>query len=213
MAPDNHTWINLIMKIREGISTKPEFIIARVSAEKSAKTLLENKFGSFDTSDLVYFLNLCNTEIVPPDRNTTKLRDKETLTRFQLSFIGQNRKLIINSLESCNFWIKRLWTEKVDNYHVLSQFWSENQVPGAGVGLPTMILYLKDPDHFNVWLPFLNNAISFFSNQEISMTRNAENYHKFNDTVNKNLRQSFNHKPQEIDYILYRINAEFSKPR
>ena len=212
MAPDNHKWTNLIRQIREDVSTKPVFITTRESAEKSAKTLLEDKAGSFSTSDLAHFLDFCNTEIVPPDRNTIRLRDKETLTRFQLSFIGQNRKLMINSLESCNFWIKGLWTENIDNYHVLSQFWTENQVPGAGVGLPTMILYLKDPDHFNVWLPFLNNAISVFSNQEISLTRNAENYHKFNDIVNKNLRQPFNLKPQEVDYILYRINAEFSKP-
>lgn len=210
MAPDNHKWTNLIRKIREEISTKPEFILARETAERSGNTLLEQKAGFFNTSDLAHFLNLCNTEIVPLDRNTIKLTDKETLTRFQLSFIGQNRKLMINSLESFNIWIKRLWTEKVDKYNVLSQLWTENLLPGAGVGLPTMILYLKDPDHFNVWLPFLNNAISVLANQKISLARKAENYYKFNDIVNKNLRLPFNLKPQEIDYILFRINAEAS---
>ncbi len=58
MAPDNHKWTNLIRKIREDVSTKPVSIITRESAEKSAKTLLENKSGSFNTTALVNFRNL-----------------------------------------------------------------------------------------------------------------------------------------------------------
>jgi len=67
MAPDNHTWTNLIRKIREDISTKPEFILAWESAEKSAKTLLKNRAASLTSSDQVYFLSISNTEIVAPD--------------------------------------------------------------------------------------------------------------------------------------------------
>lgn len=209
MVTNDPQLISLIRKIRNDVSTKPEFLFARKSAENKARILLKNKAGYFSESDLAHFLNLCNTELVPPDQYSIKLRDRETITRFQLSFIGQNRKLMTECLDSTNEWIKRLW-EQTDDYSSLARFWSENQVHGAGMGLPTMILYLKDPSRFNVWLPFLNKGISIFTGQKISSKRNADNYIKFNETVNRELRMPFNLKPQEIDYILFRINAEAS---
>jgi hypothetical protein len=51
-------------------------------------------------------------------------------------------------------------------------------------------------------------GISIFTGEKISSKRNADNYIKFNETVNRELREPFNLKPQEIDYILFRINAE-----
>ena len=209
MDPINERRIKFINKIRHDVSTKPELLFARVSAENKARILLNNKAGYLSESDLDHFLNLCNTELVPPNQYSIKLRDIETITRFQLSFIGQNRKLMADSLESTNEWIKRLW-EQTDDYSSLTRFWNENQVPGAGMGLPTMILYLKDSSRFNVWLPFLNKGISIFTGEKISSKRNADNYIKFNETVNRGLREPFNLKPQEIDYILFRINAEAS---
>lgn len=58
MAPDNHTWTYLIRQIRKDLSPEPGFIIARLSAEKSAKTLPESRAGFFNTTNLVNCLNL-----------------------------------------------------------------------------------------------------------------------------------------------------------
>ncbi len=80
MAPDNHTWTNLIRKIREDISTKPEFITARISAEKGAKTLFKNRAVISTTSDQVYFLNICNTEIMKPDRKISGFKSRKIST-------------------------------------------------------------------------------------------------------------------------------------
>jgi hypothetical protein len=154
MVTDDPKLINLIRKIRNDVSTKPEFLFARESAENKARILLDNKPGYFSESDLAHLLNLCNTELVPPNQYSRELRDRETITRFQLSFIGQNKKLMTEYLESTNGWIKRLWGQPDDPFSVLSRFWNDNQVPGAGMGLPTMVLYLKDPSRFNVWLPY-----------------------------------------------------------
>ena len=113
---------------------------------------------------------------------------------------------MVNALRECNYWIGSLWKTNDDPFNILSQFWKLNEVPGAGMGLPTMILYLKNPAVYNVWLPFLNTALSHFTGQILSSQRNAENYFTYNSILNKELREPFDLKPQEIDYILFRIS-------
>ena len=202
----NDNWPGFIRECQQ-VSLKPAFLNTRWQAESEARNLLNQKAGFFEVNDLITLLDLCNTEIVPPDQYSTVLRNKETRTRFQLSFIGQNRKLMIRSLESANEWIGILWNSIGDPYKQLANFWNINEVPGAGIGLPTMILYLKDPDEFNVWLGFLNDGFNQFSGSNLSSIRNASNYHVYNNRVNKELRQRFDLAPQETDYILYRIKA------
>lgn len=102
MSPISKKLYDLINQIRSKVTSKPEFLFSRKSAEDSARGLLDSKTGAFSISDMNYFLDLCNTEIVPPNLHSYKLRQNETRTRFQLAFIGQNRKLIIGSLKSCN---------------------------------------------------------------------------------------------------------------
>lgn len=201
----NEKWVKLINSIRQDVTLKQEFLQARLQAENEAKALLLNKGGNFSENDMVKFLNLCNTEIVPLNDYSIKLRNYKTCTRFQLSFIGQNRKLMIKSLDLCNYWILRLWKTKNDPLSDLSEFWEKKPVPGSGVGLPTMILYLKDPTEYNIWLPFLNDACNLFAGHKLSSKRNIENYLLYNNTVINELRKPFNLEPQEIDYILYRL--------
>lgn len=198
----------LINRIRHEITSKPEFLKARLQAEDQARKLLDDKSGAFDVNDMEKFLNLCNIELVPANLHSNKLRQKLTRTRFRLSFIGQNRNLMIGSLELCNYWIHCLWHSVDDPIMVLSQFWSKNQVPGAGMGLPTMILYLKNPVEYNVWLPFLNDACNLLTESKLSSKRTVQNYLLYNKTINEELRNPLSLKPQEIDYILFRIRAE-----
>jgi hypothetical protein len=179
----------------------------RRESEEEARLLLNRKAGDFSLTDLEAFLDHCNREIVPPDLSSNICRQKITLTRFQLSFIGQNRQLMKRSLVACNYWINRLWRSDSDPLVELSRFWSKNEVLGAGMGLPTFILYLKNPDVYNIWTPFLNSACSLFTGHELSSRRDAKNYSLYNKAVNSELREPFHLDPQEIDYILYRIKA------
>ena len=198
--------IKSINRIRQEVSFKPEFLQSRILAENSARVLLDNKAGRFKVYDLELFLNHCNTERIPLKSEPTKIRENETLKRFGVAFIGQNRRLMVNALRECNYWIGSLWKTNDDPFNILSQFWKLNEVAGAGMGLPTMILYLKNPAVYNVWLPFLNTALSHFTGQILSSKRNAENYYTYNSILNKELREPFDLKPQEIDYIIFRIS-------
>jgi hypothetical protein len=201
-------WTKLINRIRQEITLKPIFLHTRQDAENEAMKLLDKKAGAFSTKDLYKFLDLCNTEIVPPDINSAIFRKKVTRTRFQLSFIGQNRQLMIGALDMCNKWIHVLWSHPGEPFDILSQFWNISEVPGAGIGLPTMILYLKKPEEFNIWLPFLNDACNLITKKDLSCARNAKYYKQYNNAINEELRNPYGLKPQEIDYILYRIKSE-----
>jgi len=199
-----NSWSTRINEFRK-VSLNPAFIDSRAIAEESAKDLLNRMCGRFTEHGLIRFLDLINTEKVPPNLYTNGLRAHDTRTRFQLSFIGKNRNDIIESIGEFNRWIPALWQSTDDTHDALDQFWEKSMVKGAGIGLPTMIMYLKDPLKYNVWLPFLAKALETLIDRTFYRAMSATNYMIFNEAVNEYLRRPFGLKPQEIDYVLYRI--------
>ena len=197
-------WRELIRQVRRDVTLRDEFLEVRAHAEDGARMLLNRKAGAFTQNDLVTFLRFCNTEMIPR-HNTRDFRKKETCTRFGPLFVGRDRQLLLQSLDVCNYWIDRLWRLHGDPTETLDKFWACNQVAGAGTGLPTMVLYLKEPAVFSVWLPFLTSALSILTKKPFPSQRTAQNYLLYTTAVNDELRQALGLRPQEIDYILFRI--------
>ncbi len=199
-------WAPTIEEFRK-VSLQPDFITVRIQSELTARELINSKCDGFNKNDLERLLDLCNTEKVPPNIYTNQLSEKETCTRFRLSFIGANRKNMINCLESCNRWISALW-KTTNDIDTLRMFWKEGSIKGAGIGFPTMILYLKNPDKYNVWIPFLSNGLGVLAGKNLGIKKDVMKYIEFNDTIITLLRQDSMKppiKPQEVDYILFRI--------
>ncbi len=201
-----------IAEIRRRVSHTDPFLQARIRAERSARQLLDARAGSFTTEDLARFLDLCNTELVPPNVSD-EFRASETRTRFQPAFIGRNRRLMLQTMEECNKWIALLWKDRTDELGTLDSFWRSSRIKGAGIGLPTMILYLKHPETYSVWLGFLSEALSSIAEQELPSSRTVRSYLRYNQAVDTYLRGRFHLRPQEIDYLLYRLLAEGSLKR
>ena len=111
---------------------------------------------------------------------------------------------VTDTLDKYNSWITALWQSTTETLDILDRFWKEGQVEGAGTSFPTMIMYLKNRDRYNVWLDPLAKAINTLMDidRKPDMTRNAANYQTFNNAVNRLLRSKYNLKPQEVDYIL-----------
>ncbi|MCX5805827.1 MAG: hypothetical protein NT010_07145 [Proteobacteria bacterium] len=202
----------LIKCQHEHVSTKPEFIYARCNAEQEARNMLDNRVGRFTQDDFISFFQYCNTERVPLNNKTTELKGHATYRRFNPAFMGNNRKLLLSSIEELNLRTERLWKSNGALPEALSRFWSHPQVKGAGIGFPSMIVYLKDQEKYNVWLPSLAKALGYFKDGDKFSTtsRNIENYLKFNNAINDDLRRPFGLKPQEVDYLLYFIGKSFS---
>ena len=107
------------------VSLLPKFLDARILS----RYLLDTKAGNFDKTDLIDFLTKCNKEMVPPNIHTNILNDHETCTRFQLSFIGQNRNLMVATLIECNNWMHKLWRSPDDGiYESLELFWRNGRI-------------------------------------------------------------------------------------
>jgi hypothetical protein len=197
--------LDRINLLRDEVTQKPALIETRLLAENKARTLLNNKSGSFDIEDFELFLNYCNTERVPTIRNPKVFSEKETFTRFGLSFNGKNRKRLMNSTNICNFWSSQLWNSDGHELSILEKFWQEKNNLGAGIGLPALILYLKEPLKYNIWLPSLHDSVTIITKKRLNSKRSSENYLFYNKLINSNLRHPFSLKPQEIDYILFWI--------
>jgi hypothetical protein len=203
---------NLDDRIKEmqKVSLNPVFLNTRIDAEDRARELLNSRSGYFTEDEFRKFLYLCNTEMVPQKPYTVADWPKNpTLTRFTAMFIGNNMKSI-DTLNECNKWIALLWQSAADELNLLNLFWEKGEIQGAGTALPTMIMYLKDRETYNVWLPGLTKGLKKVipADMKIGMTRSLDEYRKFNTAVNEFLRHKYNLNPQEIDYILFRLSQE-----
>jgi hypothetical protein len=122
---------------------------------------------------------------------------------------------MLGSLKACNELIAGLWKADEDGIDaILDRCWmsSPRCCKEAGTGLPTMILYFKDPDRYSVWLvDSLGEALSKLSGERLPSTQTAASYRNYNRAVEKHLRNPLKLEPQEIDYILYRLFGAFGK--
>jgi hypothetical protein len=169
--------------------------------------MLNDKCGHFTKDDFTVFFDLSNMEVTPIEPDSYDLRSYAVSTRFRPSFMGNNRNNLLKTLDECNRWMASIWLSNADTLTILDQFWKEDSVKGAGTSFPTLIMYLKDPERYNVWIPGLAKTLGILLGRKFKMTRNSRNYLDFNDGVNRSIRHQFNLKPQEIDYILSRIGV------
>jgi hypothetical protein len=209
-------WRDRIEEYRK-VSLNKDFLDSRRKAEDTARELLNEKVGSFTRNDLKRFLSLCNTERVPPNIHSIELKPIDSNSRFQRSFKGQNANLIIDCINEFNKWIPDLWnaTSTKETMKVLDNIWKTNTIKGAGTGFPSMIMYLKDSDIFNVWISYLDDAIVAITNKSLEEKAHGIEwrllyYLTYNQSVNKYFSgdDSFSPRiePQERDYILFRVS-------
>ena len=170
-----------------------ERIKARQDAEQKARTLLEENIGRFDIETLDEFLALLNVD--HRDGRTRK-------DRFGQAFGGANRNQIVAHLANFNRWSTQLWeASEMDLSDILSEFWQQMVVPGAGGSLPTMILYLRDPARYNVWFRALTPGLERISGVSLEGGRSGSAYRQYNDSTNT-MRVRYDLQPQEVDVIL-----------
>ena len=199
-------WPSRIEEYRK-VSLDARFLTARVQGEQKARDLLNSRLGQFNNDDLEQFLDHCNNEHVPLNVYTKQFRDIASSTRFQRSFVGNNRVLMVEYLREFNEWIPILW--KSDNVtDLLDKLMRRKTIKGAGSSLPTMIMYLKCPEAYSIWFRSLSISMGAYDNETYKTYYCVNNYYKYNNAVNESLRATFNLKPQEIDYILYRIGID-----
>jgi len=184
-SPDG--WFNDLIKI----NCPPERIKHRKDWEKELHQLLNNKNGELNNEDWDLFFKLVNKDF---------WGGKVTFGRFGLSFTGNNKNKILSDIEKTNKWTQKIWSCSKRNVStILTEFWEDN-VPGAGIGFPTLILYLKDPLKYNIWLPKMEKGLKQLENTSYSK-KDSESYLNYNSQLIL-IREKYNLEPQALDIVL-----------
>jgi hypothetical protein len=170
-------------------------IAARKAAEEEARALIVSNLGVLTKEQLAQCFQCA-------DRDFWNSEPKQG--RFGLTIRGANGKSICEQIDKANEWIKSFWTVPIsDSFDLIAKFLSEKPILRAGHGFPTLILYLRDPQLFNVWINAMISGISQMKSGPIAATFNKD-YEKYNDAVNK-FRDEFKIEPQMLDIVLTRI--------
>lgn len=195
MISKANLWDQKITSLREAFS--PQRVAIRAKAEKDAHDLLEANLGKFNPDKLHHLLN----ELVSTDLVDGKL----VCNRFGQAFRGAHADSVIKAWQQFNTWSVRLWQEPDARLErLLDDYREQKALHNAGLPLPTLILYLRDPSRYNIWLPALVRGLKRLSGF-VKSSKTAAAYWSYNDAVNE-VKKHYSLKPQEVDYILWQLD-------
>ncbi|MBN1861628.1 MAG: hypothetical protein JW840_09235 [Candidatus Thermoplasmatota archaeon] len=123
-----------------------------------------------------------------------------------------NRNLIFKtSLDSIVKWIDGLLFSSDDVSRKLNTYLEKIKIKGASNGLATLLLYLSNPDKFNVWVNKTEEGLLILNRlKDLSKLDWGLAYIEFNTAALK-FRKKFDFQPQEIDWILTIIASYVEK--
>lgn len=177
----------------------PERLEARLQGESRARARLEEKAGRFSEADLRQFFS---------DLNSDWWNGREGHQRWSPALYGPQVNRMAEALDAFNRWAARIWSASDSELdELLDRFWELLEVPGAGTTLPTALLYLREPQAYNVWLEMMSDALSNVAGFEPGRWRTAEGYRRFNAAAN-GFRDQYHLSPQALDVILWKVWKE-----
>jgi hypothetical protein len=132
------------------------------------------------------------------------IKGKTGRTRFGRHFTNILAPQICKRPDVFKEWIGTLWrAEENELQKMLTSFFKNKPIRGAGTLLPTFVLYLRKPAAFNIWTENLwINLNKTFSVNKPSEKSQQEQYAHFNSQVFDLLATPFRLEPQEVDLVL-----------
>jgi hypothetical protein len=112
--------------------------------------------------------------------------------------------------ETLTLWIGRLW-EAGDPYAVLKQFWSADDLPGAGLWLPAAVLHLRDPQQFGPWDEGTRRGWATLDDAAAFVADPTTRYRLFNEALSV-LRERHALHPLEVPAVLAALDPD-QEPR
>lgn len=191
-----------VKRIRQWISElDPKRLQTRLVGEQNARKIVESRLGQFTEQDLQEFAKELNADFY---------KGVYRYDRFKPAFYGPQVNKLVQSLSAFNHWAKRIWeaTDKeIDG--LLDKLWSTEAVYGGGITFPTVLLYLKDPKKYNIWLVNSTKGLNIAKGFQSGKWRKASSYRLYNQEMN-DFRSSYSVTPQAVDYILWLIASQTS---
>ncbi len=112
--------------------------------------------------------------------------------------------------EMLAWWVARLGQAE-EAYPLLSEFWADDPLPGAGLWLPAAVLHLRDPQRFYPWNEDIRQGYAARDDGDDGGAPPAERYRLFNEGVAW-LRDHHGLHPLEVPAVLAELAAGGGEP-
>ena len=171
---------------------------ARREAEDEARALLDAKAGAMEERELREMLRLFNAD---------SHQGKRYQTRFSPAFVGATANGLVANLEAVNEWTERLWRGADEDFsrNIATLLDDRKLLPSSGTSYPTMLLHLRQPDSFAVWLRSTDTGLQrLHPGYEPSRTPGSgglDDYLAFCQAA-KRLMEDFDIPPELLDAVL-----------
>lgn len=186
-----------------------ELVPSRLEAEQEARDLLNAYAGAMSKEQALDLGRLFNKGVYGgiPRSN-----------RFSPAFVGATMERVLEPLDEFNQWTHRLWSQNEDR--ALAAVDEILKTPtgfrGAGSSYTTMLMYLRDPEKYAVWLRITHDGLSALTDfsEPFDRSGGAERYLKFCDATRK-FAAEHDVQPQELDAIFAqaaRVATEKKRP-
>ncbi|MET8352664.1 AAA family ATPase [Micromonospora sp. NPDC005206] len=179
------------------------FVAARVEAESDARDLLDKLAGSMSVDEALQLGRLFNRH-----EKTGQVR----LDRFSPGFAGAVMNKLTEDIDRFNRVVAELWTSPADEALALlgRMFADRSVLPGAGSSLPSMLLYLRDPERFAVCINATMKGLAHVTGRTFRADGQV-GYERFCEVL-RTWREQYGVAPQEADALLTNIMRAATAP-
>jgi uncharacterized protein (DUF2461 family) len=184
--------VAVLERVREAFGER--FVTSRVEAEKAAVELLNGRAGDLDPEGALRLGQLFNTH---------EKAGRARQDRFSPGFAGATMQKVTQDLGRFNEVVADLWTAPVDTaLDTLGRIYADRSVlPGAGSSLPSMLLYLRDPERFGVCINATMRGLAEALASAPFKADSRASYERFCESL-REWRDRYGIAPQEADAVL-----------
>ncbi|MGA4732043.1 MrcB family domain-containing protein [Micromonospora taraxaci] len=174
----------------------PTLINSRQTAEQQARELLNEFSGKMSAEQALALGELFNTG---------EWGGVVRHNRFSPAFVGAAMQRLVDPLDKFNEWTDRVWRRPEDEaLQYVDEILRDSQTfPGAGRSYPTMLMYLRDPARYAMWLQITHRGLVALHRLTEPKNRGggSERYLRYCEAA-RNFAEEFDLQPQEIDAVL-----------
>jgi hypothetical protein len=174
-----------------------DFVAGRERAEADVRALLEASAGAMSRDEAVHLGELLN-------RHTRQHRQRKD--RFTPAFGGAGMGTLTADLETFNERVGQLWRgEDTAALAVLDEtVKNPSTFPGAGTSMPSVLMYLRDPQRYAIWMTATVNGLRALTGEPPApKSGGSKSYLRFCDRV-REFREQYDVAPQELDALFAR---------
>ncbi len=166
----------------------------RVLGEQEAVALLDSRAGYLDRDEAMRLGQVFNTQ---------EMAGRVRQDRFSPAFAGATMHKVTEDLDRFNDVVAELWTADIDTaLDTLGGILGDRSLlPGAGSSLPSMLLYLRDPDRFGVCINATTRGLAAATRRSPFHADGRGEYERFCQSLAE-WRTRYGVAPQEADAVL-----------